>query len=380
MLCYRSADGKQRQVSSKIPAQTRYHAKAVRMAEEAEETSRKIADPHLQKIERQIHAHQFSQKIMGIHGQTLPQPTLTPLTELISRWLEAKLLCRSKKTFIRYKQVARDFASFLGAIRVKYPPSYIQPQDIQDYIFQCSKKGDTAASCSVKIKILRNLFNMGRRQGMTQTNPAEAVDTPPGLRMSREPFTIEELKSILGVANNNWKAMTLLGAYAGMRIKDAASLTWRNVDLSQKTITYLPLKKARLPNATKVRVPIHPDLMDALLRLPVDGRSPDAPLLPNLIHLPTSGKTGLSGRFLSLLHKARIDTMPTKRPGSRMFQAKTFHSLRHTFVSLMANSGVSQELRKELAGHSSEVHRIYTHHSPIALRTAVETIPSLGGP
>lgn len=377
MLCYRSADGSQHQTSSRIPAQTRYYSKAVRMAEEAEEASRKLANPELEKIDRQIHAHQFSQKIMGIHGQTLPQPTMTPLYELIGRWLESKQLCRAHKTFVRYKQIAKDFTTFIGAVKVKYPPSYIQPQDIQDFVFHCSMKGDSKSSCAVKVKILRNLFNMGRRQGMNPNNPAEAIETPSGVRMTREPFTVVELKAILAMANNEWKAMTLLGAYAGMRLKDAASLTWRNVDLEQKAITYLPLKKARLPNTSKVKVPIHADLLDALLHLPVDGRSPDAPLFPSLIKLPTSGKTGLSGRFLSLLQKARIDTMPTKRPGSRMFQAKTFHSLRHTFVSLMANSGVSQELRKELAGHASDIHRAYTHHSPDSLRGAVEAMPSI---
>ena len=347
------------------------------MAEEAEEASRKLANPQLEKIDRQIHAHQFSQKIMGIHGQTLPQPTMTPLSELIGRWLESKQLCRAHKTFVRYKQIAKDFTSFIGAVKVKYPPSYIQPQDIQDFVFHCSKKGDSKSSCTVKVKILRNLFNMGRRQGMNPNNPAEAIETPSGVRMTRVPFTVEELKAILAVANNDWKAMTLLGGYAAMRLKDAASLTWRNVDLEQKIITYLPLKKARLPNATKIRFPIHPRLLDVLLKIPVDSRSLDAPLFPNLINLPTSGKTGLSGRFLSLLQKARIDTMPTKRPGSRMFQAKTFHSLRHTCISLMANSGVSQELRKELAGHSSDVHRQYTHHSPSVLRSAVESLPDL---
>ena len=377
MLCYRSTDGSQHQTSSRIPAQARYYSKAVRMAEEAEEASRKLANPQLEKIDRQIHAHQFSQKIMGIHGQTLPQPTMTPLYELIGRWLESKQLCRAHKTFVRYKQIAKDFTTFIGAVKVKYPPSYIQPQDIQDFIFHCSKKGDSKSSCAVKVKILRNLFNMGRRQGMNPNNPAEAIETPSGVRMTREPFTVEELKAILAVANNDWKAMTLLGAYAAMRLKDAASLTWRNVDLEQKIITYLPLKKARQPNATKVRFPIHPRLLDGLLQIPVDSRSPDAPIFPNLINLPTSGKTGLSGRFLSLLQKARIDTMPTKRPGSRMFQAKTYHSLRHTCVSLMANSGVSQELRKELAGHSSDVHRTYTHHSPSSLRGAVEAMPSV---
>jgi integrase len=377
MLCYRSADGSQHQTSSRIPAQARYYSKAVRMAEEAEEASRKLANPQLEKIDRQIHAHQFSQKIMGIHGQTLPQPTMTPLTELIGRWLESKQLCRAPKTFVRYKQVAKDFTTFIGSVKVKYPPSYIMPQDIQDFVFHCSRKGDSKSSCAVKVKILRNLFNMGRRQGMNPNNPAEAIETPSGVRMARVPFTVEELKAILAVANNDWKAMTLLGGYAAMRLKDAASLTWRNVDLEQKIITYLPLKKARLPNATKVRFPIHPRLLDGLLQIPVDSRSPDAPLFPNLINLPTSGKTGLSGRFLSLLQKARIDTMPTKRPGSRMFQAKTFHSLRHTCISLMANSGVSQELRKELAGHSSDVHRQYTHHSPSVLRSAVEAMPDL---
>lgn len=377
MLCYRSADGSQHQTSSKIPAQSRYYSKAVRMAEEAEERSRTLANPQLEKLERQIHAHQFSQKIMGIHGQTLPQPEMTPLSELIGRWLESKKLCRSQKTFVRYKQVAKDFVTFIGAVKIKHPPSYIQPQDIQDFIFHCSKKGDSKSICAVKVKILRNLFNMGRRQGMSQTNPAEAIETPSSVRMTREPFTVEELKAILAVANNDWKAMTLLGAYTAMRLKDAASLTWRNVDLEQKIITYLPLKKARLPNATKVRFPIHPRLLDGLLQIPVDSRSPDAPILPNLINLPTSGKTGLSGRFLSILQIARIDTMPTKRPGSRMFQAKTYHSLRHTCVSFMANSGVSQELRKELAGHSSDVHRQYTHHSPSVLRSAVEALPDL---
>ena len=134
------------------------------MAEEAQEKSRTLANPQLEKLERQIHAHRFSQKIMGIHGQTLPQPTMTPLSELIGRWLESKQLCSSHSTFIRYKQVAKDFIAFIGVVKIKYPPNYIQPQDIQDFVFHCSKKGNSKSSCSVKVKILRNLFNMGRRQ------------------------------------------------------------------------------------------------------------------------------------------------------------------------------------------------------------------------
>ena len=377
MLCYRSADGSQHQTSSRIPAQARYYSKAIRMAEEAEEKSRTLANPQLEKLDRQIHAHQFSQKIMGIHGQTLPQPTMTPLTELIGRWLESKQLCRAPKTFVRYKQVAKDFITFIGAVKVKYPPSYIQPQDIQDFIFHCSRKGDTKSSCTVKIKILRNLFNMGRRQGMNPNNPAEAIETPSGVRMTREPFTIEEIKALLDVSDDTWKAMILLGSYAGLRLTDAASLTWRNVDFDKKKIVYLPRKTSRLANATPLKPDMHPDIEKVLLRLPVESRSPDAPIFSSLVKIGTSGKSGLSGRFLALLKKAGIDTMPTKRPGSRMFQAKTFHSLRHTFVSEMANNEVSLDVRKQLAGHHSDVHKIYTHLSPSLLKSAIMSLPSI---
>jgi hypothetical protein len=46
---------------------------------------------------------------------------------------------------------------------------------------------------------------------------------------------------------------------------------------------------------------------------------------------------------------------------------------------MMAESGVSQELRKELAGHDSDVHRIYTHYSDATYRKAIEAIPSVTG-
>jgi integrase len=36
------------------------------------------------------------------------------------------------------------------------------------------------------------------------------------------------------------------------------------------------------------------------------------------------------------------------------FSLRSFHSLRHSFISTLANSGVSSELRRRLSGHASE--------------------------
>jgi integrase len=55
----------------------------------------------------------------------------------------------------------------------------------------------------------------------------------------------------------------------------------------------------------------------------------------------------------------------------------TEHSLRHTFISGLANTGTPIDLRKELAGHADEaVHKLYTHHDTERRRAAIQALPS----
>ena len=56
----------------------------------------------------------------------------------------------------------------------------------------------------------------------------------------------------------------------------------------------------------------------------------------------------------------------------------TFHSLRHTFVSIAANSGVPIHIIQSIVGHeSTAMTRHYYHESVDALKCAVNAIPSL---
>ena len=377
ICCYRTPDGKQHQKCSGILAQMRHRGAAIRMAEEMEQKARAIADPRLERFQKQILAERLAETISDIHDPLIPKAKLTPLLELINRWIENKQLCSSKNTYIRYKQVARDFLAFLGPKKAQYPPSYIQAQDIQDFIFSMSRKGQTPSSCGVKVKILRNLFNMAINQNMMNYNPAKSIEAPRGDRHTREPFTNDELKALLAAADDSWKAMILLGANAGLRIKDAASLTWRSVDYQSRTLKYFEKKKRHLKNARPRESYLHKDLIEVLLRLPVASKSPDSPIFPRLARLTSSGKTGLSSHFARLLAKAGVDPVPLKLPGGRTFNAKSFHSLRHRFVSELRNQGVSLEVRKELAGHDSDVHRIYTHIPNESRRQAIDALPSL---
>ena len=77
------------------------------------------------------------------------------------------------------------------------------------------------------------------------------------------------------------------------------------------------------------------------------------------------------------MEKAGINGVIKQREdGSRAVSSLGFHSLRHTFASVLANHGVNEETRMKLTGHSTrEVHAVYTHYERKLLRAAIEGIP-----
>jgi len=58
----------------------------------------------------------------------------------------------------------------------------------------------------------------------------------------------------------------------------------------------------------------------------------------------------------------------------------SFHSLRHSFNSAMANANVPLEIRQKLTGHASQdMNKQYTHLELETVRRAVESISRLPG-
>jgi integrase len=96
---------------------------------------------------------------------------------------------------------------------------------------------------------------------------------------------------------------------------------------------------------------------------PTSG-APNAPVFPELHGKQGSGKSGLSMAFKRIMAKAGIDAgVIRERSGAagRSVSALSFHSLRYSSNSALANAGVSQELRQKLTGHASAgMNIIYT--------------------
>ena len=76
---------------------------------------------------------------------------------------------------------------------------------------------------------------------------------------------------------------------------------------------------------------------------------------------------------------AEIDLQTVQGKGKRKFSRRTFHSLRHSFSSALANAGISEEVRMRLTGHSSrDIHAHYTHLNIEPLKNAITMLPKLG--
>ena len=203
-------------------------------------------------------------------------------------------------------------------------------------------------------------------------------------KAAKHVFSPQQVSKLIGTAEGDWKGLiiTVTAYYTGGRLSDLARLTWSNVDLSQnkKVIRFMQKKTKGKTPKSKVEIPIHEALEEYLLSGPI-SETPHAPVFPELYNKPGSGKSGLSMAFKRLMAKVGIDDEKIReRNGAagRSVSALSFHSLRHSFNSALANAGVSQELRQKLTGHASaDMNTVYTHHDLEAVRTAVQTLPRL---
>ena len=288
--------------------------------------------------------------------------------DFFTNWLAGKEIGSARDTFLRYRTTVDLFVEGLGK-RASLSLSAIRAKDIETFRDSRLKEVGTT-TVTDDLKIIRTAFNRARRQGMIHTNPCEAVDFPKGEAQVREPFTVQEVGLLVQEVPKEWKTVILLGFYAGLRLGDAVRLDWRSVDFEKGMLTFKAQKTGKQES-----LPIHPMLAAHLGKIAGDT---GGKISPSLAKLSISGRSGLSRQFLDIVREAGLDTgaEEKKREGKRRrFTAKTFHSLRHGFVSSMANAGVSKELRMKLAGHTTDaVASGYTHHEAARLREAVEAI------
>lgn len=363
--CFYLPDGTRTQRSTK----TNKRDKALRIALEWEEAARnKITEAQVRRVLSQIHEK--------IHGRPLASATLA---DYRTQWLARKQGETASKTHTTYKGAVDSFVDHMGT-RATDPIHFVQPADIAAW--RDSEVADRSPrTANNKLKALRVFFTAAWRDGLIQENPAAKISALKTEDSNRRPFTMDELRKILAVADLEWRVMIVAGLYTGQRLRDLALLTWANVDLVRDEITLTTSKTRR-----RQIIPIATPLKRALAELPVTDK-PTAPLFAYAYDIATRTDTSrLSQAFHGILVAAGLAAArPPKhkssgagRTAKRQQNEITFHSLRHTATSLLKNAGVTEAVAMDIIGHDSEaMSRHYTHVDTATKRAALEKLPDI---
>ena len=228
------------------------------------------------------------------------------------------------------------------------------------------------------MNVLRICLGEAVRQGLLAVDPAVRVKLLKSTAESkRRAFTLNEITRILKACGDDteWRGLVLFGLYLGQRLGDLAKLMWRAVDLDSGEIAFTTRKTGR-----RILLPLVQPLADYLASLPAT----DNPNAFIFLRAASAKRTAsLSNQFREILVEAGlVQPRPRghKSTGKGRNQAReaseiSFHSLRHSAVTMLKAAGVSDFIAREIVGHeSAAVSRQYTHLTTDDKRAAMQRL------
>jgi integrase len=217
-------------------------------------------------------------------------------------------------------------------------------------------------------------------------NPFERIRRKQLKTNVRRELSIAELKAIIEKAEGELQTLFMLGTFTGLRLGDCCTLKWGEVDLDRGLIRRIPNKTAKSGKPVTVGIPAA--LYAKLSETPkVKRKGYVVPKYAELYnHTNEKGepirRPLITREIKHIFEKCEIQTQQdgTGKPtdenrnavdtGKRAVVDVSFHSLRHTWVSMQAEAGTPQAVVQSIIGHSNPA--MTAHYTHIGEGAALE--------
>lgn len=191
---------------------------------------------------------------------------------------------------------------------------------------------------------------------------------------SRENFTMEEIKRIIGSLDGEWRILFMMGYYTGLRLVDCCHATFEKLNCNDHTLSVVPQKTKHF-HPEPIDIPLAPELFNLIMQIPEEKRT--GFIMPECARMYDANL--INYRIKKILEKNGIKT---NKEGStrRKVCVHGFHSLRSGFVTYAGEAGIPLPIIQIIVGHGSP--RMTAHYFRTAkdsLAQCVNTIPSLMG-
>ena len=309
-----------------------------------------------------------------------------PQLKLSEAWeaYEASPLRRdlAQATLEGKKQVCRKFIEYMN----KVFPEVVEVRHLARYhtenYLNYLRKDHSASTYNNRLCVLREVHRTLMKRAAAKENPWEGFPLRADDSHTRRELTIEELARLVDMASREgpeFRTLFGIAMYTGLRLGDCCKLTWAEVDIVRSIIQKIPEKTKKYRKGRPVTIPIHKVLADLLVQTPIERRT--GYVLPTIGPWAASGQSGMGKvhhRIGKIFKNAGIVTSVEVEGRKWKAPEASFHSLRHTFVSMSANAGVPLHIVQSIVGHeSTAMTRHYYHENVSALQKAVEAIPSI---
>ena len=306
-------------------------------------------------------------KIEHATGKLTP-PSRMLVGELMDRWLED--VARPKvrpKTYQSYEGIIRcHIKERLGAIVVQK----LSPAHIQNFSASMEKNDKSPRLRQLSLITLQQGLSMAVRYGWVKQNACDAVEKPTVSTRPMQVLSPEQVTAFLSsIRAEPLYALYVLAVTTGMRFGELLALHWKDLNLEAGKIavnhTLQDLAKHKLEradpktHASKRSIKLtllalsalreHRDKQRAMLA----KRSRISPWIFSTKNGGPLRQSNVTRRFKKLLELAKLPNM-------------RFNDLRHSFATLMLESGVHPKIVQEMLGHKkiSTTLDIYSHVVP----------------
>lgn len=249
-----------------------------------------------------------------------------------------------------------EVARFHNASPESIDLAALTPDDVRAFLVALARSGLSKRSQQRALAAIRSFFRWAERSSRSPQNPARRVRTPKASRPLPRVLSVEEVTQILDqdppdreepLALRDRALLELLYS-SGLRISEALSLTWEDLDWHERSVRVVGKGgKERI-------VPVGEPAIRALRSWKKAAEALGSDLSERVFVDPRTG------RPLSDRSARRIVEAWRRRAG---IQARVHpHLFRHSFATHLLESGADLRAIQELLGHSSlATTERYTH-------------------
>lgn len=273
----------------------------------------------------------------------------------------------STSTAAVYTDMKRHITTALGPKASAAAVGDLTTIQIQKALAKLKDSGLKGATVNMALAALRRALHTAVTTGLAKANAATGIKPlPQDDSTERAPFTAEEVRRMIDHPQTSaeWQGVILVAAHTGLQLGDVVTLTREHINGTKIVIRPQKTKRSK----KTITVPLTPPCLAWIGEKQGD-------LFP-ILSKRVSGT--LSTTFTRIMKSAGV-AQDVMLPGG-IKARRSFHSLRHTFASWLAEADVHADVRQKLTGHgSSRIHSRYTHHDE-ALHRAISVLPDLGPP